>query len=189
VSENNPSFSSRLGLAFATFFRLLFDGKFATQVLDLGKAPTPVLAAVPQAPPTPEPKPTPVKVERDLSPALQLLELLQREGRFIDFVKQDIVSFSDGDVGAAARIVHQGCRQALERIATIDVIRTEPEGGLLSLEAGFDAKAHRLVGNVQGQPPYRGTLKHRGWRVSAINLEEPLPGATFSVVAPAEIEL
>jgi hypothetical protein len=139
--------------------------------------------------PTPPISPEPVKVERDVSPALQLLELLQREGRFVDFIQQDIVSFSDADVGAAARLVHQGCRKALERITVIEAIRPEPEGKPITLDVEFDAKTHRLVGNVQGQPPYRGTLRHRGWRVSKCVLDEPLPGAVFTVVAPAEIEL
>lgn len=194
MSENTPSFSSRLSLALATFFRILFDGAFAARFGEFVERPvegsvkaSPELSVRTKA--KPEPAPATVKIERDVSPALQLLELLQREGRFVDFVQQDIVTFSDSDVGAAARIVHQGCRHALERIATLENVRSEPEGGTLTLEAGFDAKAHRLVGNVQGQPPYRGTLKHRGWRISTLRLEEPLPGATFNVIAQAEIEL
>jgi hypothetical protein len=107
----------------------------------------------------------------------------------VDFLRQDIVSFADSDVGAAARIVHQGCRRALDQVADIVPIRTEAEGGTLTLEAGFDNKAHRLVGNVQGHPPYRGTLKHRGWRVARLTLEEPLAGADLHIVAPAEVEL
>jgi Domain of unknown function (DUF2760) len=190
VSENTPSFLSRVGLAFATFFRVLFDGTFASQLLQLGEA-----SSVTSLDPPPTQRSErhlllePLPVERDVSPALQLLELLQREGRLVDFVKQEIVSFSDSDVGAAARIIHQGCRKALDRVAVIDVVRHEPEGGTVTLASGFDAKAHRLVGNVAGHPPYRGTLKHRGWRVNSLSLEEPLPGATFNIIAPAEIEL
>jgi len=198
VSENIPGLASRIGLAIAAFFRLLLDGAYASQLQKLNAG---QLTALPEArgakpevakvkPDQPAPDVSPkTKPIRDLGPALQLLELLQREGRFIDFLQQDIVSFSDSDVGAAARIVHQGCKRALDQISTIETIRNEPEGGTLTLDAGFDAKAHRLVGNVQGGAPYRGTLKHRGWRVTKVTLEEPLPGATLEVVAQAEIEL
>lgn len=185
MSENPPGFATRLLLAFAAFFRLLFDGAYASEVKKLGAT-----ASQPVEAPKPVPAPAAeVKPKRDLGPALQLLELLQREGRLIDFLKQDIVSFSDSDVGAAARIVHEGCKRAVERSIAIEAIRTEPEGGQLTLHAGFDAKSHRLVGNVSGPGPFTGSLKHRGWRATKVTLDEPLEGARLDILAPAEIEL
>lgn len=185
MSESNPTFFARFGLA----LRLLFDGAFAAECLSpRGRAPQ----ALPQAAvaePLPAVAEKPVHVERDLGSAMQLLEVLQREGRLIDFLRQDIIGFSDSDVGAAARIVHQGCRRAVDQIADIEPIRTEPEGGSVTLEVGFNNKAHRLVGNVQGHPPYRGTLKHRGWRITRLTLEEPLAGADLNILAAAEVEL
>ncbi|HMA91732.1 MAG TPA: DUF2760 domain-containing protein, partial [Polyangiaceae bacterium] len=127
--------------------------------------------------------------ERDLGPALQLLATLQREGRLIDFIQQDVTGFSDAEVGAAARVVHQGCRRVLEQTMGIEPIRRELEGSSLVLDEGFDAKAHRLLGNVQGQPPYRGTLRHRGWKATRVTLEQPMPAADLTILCAAEVEL
>ncbi|MGC4068239.1 MAG: DUF2760 domain-containing protein [Polyangiaceae bacterium] len=198
-ARNNTRIFARIGIAFGAFFRLLFDASYAAEVTRLedgdhaagalGPATKPEVPREERIESDREATSTKQKPARDLGPALQLLELLQREGRFVDFIQQDIVGFSDNDVGAAARIVHQGCRRALLGIAQIAPIRTEAEGNAITLEPGFDAKTHRLVGNVQGQPPYRGTLKHRGWRVADLTLEEPLPNATLDVIAQAEVEL
>jgi hypothetical protein len=176
---------SRLSLAITTFFRLLASGPYAAQIAQLPAHPEPV-QPLPKARPTPEPEPP---KERDLGAALQLLSNLQREGRLVDFVRQDITGFSDADVGAAARVVHQGCRRAIDQAMTIEPIRDDAEGATITLNQGFDAKSHRLVGNVQGQPPYRGNLRHRGWRVTQVTLEEPLAAADLTIIAPAEVEL
>ncbi len=120
---------------------------------------------------------------------MQLLNVLQREGRLVDFLQQDIIGFPDADVGAAARVVHQGCRRALQQALSLEVIRSEPEGTPITLEAGFDPRPYRLLGNVQGQPPYRGTLRHRGWRLKELSLGEPLATADLTIIAPAEVEL
>src|SRR5262245_41560783 len=87
--------------------------------------------------PKPE-KPEPEKPKaRDLSPALQLLALLQREGRLVDFLKQDISGFGDADIGAAARAVHEGCKKALSSHVEIEPLQSDDEGKRITLEAGF----------------------------------------------------
>lgn len=190
MPESLPSFFARLSLAFSTFFRLLFDAAYAVQVRALppGSAPSGEneVTSTTEAPKASE---VAVPKERDVGSALQLLTVLQREGRLIDFVQQEITGYSDADIGAAARVVHQGCRKAFVRTLEIETVRSEPEGTSVSLPSGFDAKAHRLVGAVQGQPPYQGTLRHRGWRVRQVTLEEPLATADLTIVAPAEVEL
>jgi hypothetical protein len=188
VPESLPSFFTRLSLAFSTFFRLLFDAAYAARVRPLlpGSVPRVDLEAPAGEAPTNQAS---ALTERDVGPALQLLAMLQREGRLIDFVQQEITTYSDADIGAAARVVHQGCRKAFLRTLVIETIRSEPEGSGVSLPSGFDAKAHRLVGAVQGQPPYQGTLRHRGWRIRQVTLEEPLASADLGIVAPAEVEL
>jgi hypothetical protein len=189
VTESTPSFFARLSLAVGTFFRLLGDAAFAQRLTTQALMPKHAEpAALDESPARQSAAPTEA-VPRDLSAAMQLLALLQREGRLIDFLQQDMVGFGDADVGAAARIVHQGCRRALEQAVTLEPIRTEAEGTSLTLDAGFEPKSYRLVGNVQGKPPYRGTLRHRGWRLTNINLEEPLAAADLSIIAPAEVEL
>jgi hypothetical protein len=117
------------------------------------------------------------------------LSLLQREGRLVDFLQQDIASFPDADVGVAARVVHEGCRRALDSHATLEPVRSEHEGSRVTLAPGFAADATKLVGDVKGNPPYAGVLRHRGWRVAKLELPKPVGGHDPRIVAPAEVEL
>ena len=107
----------------------------------------------------------------------------------MDFLKQDIAAFGDSDIGAVARVVHDGCRKALETHARIEPIRSEAEGAPLELARGFDASEVKLTGRVQGEPPYRGVLLHRGWRATKLELPVPVAGHNALVLAPAEVEL
>jgi Domain of unknown function (DUF2760) len=174
-------FVTRLWFAWASFFRVLFDGAFAARVWG---------ARAELPPPSPAPAPSkPDDLEARTGGALQLLALLQREGRFVDFLEQDVAGFSDADVGAAARVVHDGCRKALEAHAKLAPVRDEEEGAKISLPAGFDAARVKLTGNVGGSGPYQGVLRHRGWRVSEITLPLPMKGYDPKIVAPAEVEL
>jgi hypothetical protein len=144
--------------------------------------------ALPAKPP-PEPVRPHASEPPSSAPALQLLALLQREGRLVDFLKQDIAAFGDSDVGAVARVVHDGCRKALETHAQIEPIRPEAEGARLELAGGFDASEVKLTGRVEGEPPYRGILLHRGWRATRLELPVAVDGHNALVLAPAEVEL
>jgi hypothetical protein len=121
--------------------------------------------------------------------ALQLLGLLQKEARFIDFMKEDVSSYSDDQVGAAARVVHAGCNKALNEHFSIDQIRTEQENMQITLLAGFDASTVRLTGNIIGEAPYTGTLIHKGWIATNIRLPKLTEHHNANVLAPAEVEL
>ena len=121
--------------------------------------------------------------------ALQLLGLLQREARFVDFVQEDVVGYTDAEVGAAARVVHEGCRKVLGAHFSIAPVRNEPEGSRVTLAAGFDATAVRLTGNVVGQAPFTGTLGHRGWRVTEARLPQLTDDKAAAILAQAEVEL
>jgi len=103
--------------------------------------------------------------------ALQLLGLLQKEARFIDFIKEDIAAYSDADIGVAARVVHEGCNKAINEHFTLAPIRSEQEGGKITLQQGFDASSVRLTGNIVGSAPFTGTLIHKGWQVTNIRLQ------------------
>ena len=198
---NDLNFGSRLWLAFILPFKVLFDGALAARLaraqetLELpAGAPDqpPEPAAVPQEPQQQEPQAEPeafVEPETDPTPALQLLSILQREGRFIDFLQEDMSGFGDAEIGAAARVVQEGCKRALGQYARIVPLRTESEGAAVTLEPGYDAHENRVTGHVVGQPPYRGTLAHHGWR--AEHLELPKLSASYDahVLAPAEVEL
>jgi hypothetical protein len=188
MSPPSLSFPSRLWLSWVCAFRVLFDGQFAARVAGL-REPAVRSEELP-APPTPrrdvgeaaapgEPPAT--------TGALQLLSLLQREGRFVDFVQQDVAGFGDADIGAAARVVHEGCRRALRAHARVVSVRSETEGSPLVLDkASPDVK---LVGNVAGAAPYRGVLRHRGWRVEELTLPTLLGAHDPKLVAAAELEL
>lgn len=121
--------------------------------------------------------------------ALQLLGLLQREARFVDFLQEDTTSYSDAEIGAATRVVHEGCRKVLDEHFTIAPVRAEAEGSRVTLAEGFDATAVRLTGNVVGQAPFTGTLNHRGWQVSDVRLPQLTDTKAAAVVAQAEVEL
>jgi hypothetical protein len=117
-----------------------------------------------------------------------LLRLLQRDGRFVDFLQQDITSFADADVGAAARVVHEGCRRVLKAQAKVLPVRSENEGSTLTLDAS-EVAGVKLVGEVSGKPPYRGVLRHRGWRIEELRLPTRIGGHDGSILAEAEVEL
>lgn len=127
--------------------------------------------------------------KKAVTPALQLLAALQREGRLVDFLEQDVATFSDADVGAAARVVHEGCRRALRQHAKIEPVRSEEEGSAVVIPEGYDAHAVKLIGDVKGSAPYKGKLQHRGWRVIEMSVPEPTKDHDAMVIAPAEVEL
>ncbi len=187
MTVTSLSLPSRIWLSLVCAFRVLFDGEFAARVAALRDQPeraslpasSPIVAA--HASP-----PVSGAAAKD-SGALQLLSLLQREGRFIDFVQQDVAAFSDADIGAAARVVHEGCRRALHAHARIVSVRSEAEGARVTLEhASSDV---RLVGHVAGVAPFRGVLRHRGWRVEDLALPILIGAHDPRLVASAELEL
>lgn len=184
------SFPVRCWLAWVCFFRVLFDGVFAARVRALEAAPGAGDEKVERIRPAElEPRGTEVAQNpASNDAALQLLALLQREGRLVDFLQQDVTAFADADIGAAARVVHEGCRKALAAHLEIKPVRDEREGGPVTLDA-VDASAVKLVGNVSGSAPFRGTLRHRGWRVESVRLPKLVDGYDPRVLAPAEVEL
>jgi Domain of unknown function (DUF2760) len=177
------SFISRVWFAWVCYFRVLFDGAFAARAWGVRAA-----KALPAPAPAPAPAPSRATAA-DATSALQLLSLLQREGRLVDFLQQDVATFSDADVAAAARVVHEGCRKALSSHVTVEPVRKEEEGARVTLAAGFDADQVKLVGDVRGEPPYTGVLRHRGWRAAKIDLPRLVGEHDTHVLAPAEVEL
>ncbi|CAN5917083.1 DUF2760 domain-containing protein [soil metagenome] len=184
-----PSFFTRIALAIGSFFRILGDAAYAARVQGVDR---PAEAAPEPAPVTPPPtavKPVPPLKEATPDAALQLLGLLQREARLIDFVEEDVAAYSDAEIGGAARLVHEGCRKVLREHFTLAPARDEAEGSRIVLNEGFDAAAVRLTGNVVGTAPYRGTLSHRGWRVTDVRLPRLAPSHDAKILAAAEVEL
>jgi Domain of unknown function (DUF2760) len=188
VAESDPSFFARIALALAALFRVLFDASYAGRVARLGQGEP--AAREPAAPPKEPEKPAPPPLrEANTDSALQLLGLLQREGRLIDFLQEDVASFSDAEIGAAARVVHQSTRKALLAHVELVRVRSEAEGASVSIAKGFNPQEVRLVGNVVGEAPFRGTLNHAGWRAAAVTLPKLSEGHDLHVIQPAEVEL
>ncbi len=198
---------SRIGLAFSSFFRLLFGKKLNPDVVKylpeeaikglLPAAPAPAPAAAAPAP-APAPKaeapaaPAPAKkadgsAQRD--GALALLALLQREGRLVDFLREPLDSFGDADIGAAARDVHRGCKKVLEQVFTLEAVMPGEEDARVSVPKGFDPGEVRLIGEARGEPPFAGTLRHHGWRATKAQLPALADGVDRTIVAPAEVEV
>ncbi len=157
-----------LSAAFKWFFKVLREGEPA------------VAAPAPAAPPVFTPS---------TEPATQLLALLQKEGRLVDFLMEDVAQFGDAEIGAAARDVHRGCAKLLRERVRLERIMQEAEGATVTVPAGFDPSRIQLLGNVVGEAPFKGELRHRGWRAAAIDLPTVPPGADAHVVAPAEVEV
>ena len=131
-----------------------------------------------------------ILVKAPTGPDLRVLAVRQRDGRLVDFLQEDIDPYSDAQIGAAVRDIHRGCRKALRDYLTVSPILPGQEDSDVTIPVDFDPASIRLTGNVQGSPPFRGVLRHHGWRVEAVNLPV-LPGARddSSVLAPAEVEI
>ncbi|RDU98857.1 DUF2760 domain-containing protein [Trinickia dinghuensis] len=188
MTDTNLSWTSRLSLAIGAFFGILGDRDFAAGVQRLRSGAAPA-AAAPVATPAPAQAPAPTLKEATPEAALQLLGLLQRDARFIDFIEEDIANYSDADIGAAARLVHDGCRTTLREHFTIRPVREEAEGSRVTIAEGFDASTIRLTGNVVGKAPFNGSISHRGWRATDVRLPKLTQSHDTSVLAPAEVEL
>ncbi|WP_242479367.1 DUF2760 domain-containing protein [Lamprobacter modestohalophilus] len=180
----------RLPIASYSFARAMADANYAHRLTDLyidGASSLSAAAAAKQ----PAPAPQPVAVLQDAGPdsALVLLSLLQKEGRFLDFLQEEVSSYGDHEVGAAARVVHEGCQRVLNDHLSIAPVRTEAEGSTVTLNKGFDPAAERPTGQVVGEPPFTGALVHRGWRAVEVRLPQVASSHDVRILAPAEVEL
>jgi Domain of unknown function (DUF2760) len=186
---------SRIGLAFASFFGLLFRGRLPPEVvpyLPPEALPPPTPALPPAAPVAPRSAPVVASAEAPGSRAegaLLLLGLLQREGRLVDFLRESLDRHPDAAIGAAVRDVHRGCRKVLDDHVRLEPVMPGQEEGPVVVPRGFDPTEVRLIGMAGGEPPFRGTLVHHGWRAVDVKLPTLADGLDRRVVAPAEVRL
>jgi hypothetical protein len=162
---------ARIKLAIRGSLRTLRDRAFADKVKALLEPP----------PPPPPPKPS--------GAPLRLLALLQREGRLVDFLLEDLTQAAPDQIVAGVREIHPKCKKALEEHLVLEPVLPGPENELVEVKPPFDPSAVTLTGNVTGQPPFRGHLRHAGWRVKEIKLAPPVEGQDEFVLQPAEVEL
>ncbi len=156
---------NRLTLAWKSFWKTLNDPEFAGRV-------------------------EPLLTGKPAGPDLRILAVLQRDGRLVDFLQEDVDAYSDAQIGAAVRDIHRGCRKALRDYLTIEPVLPGAEDSTVHVAVDFNPASIRLLGNVQGSPPFQGVLKHHGWRVADVHLPA-LPGGSSdaSILAPAEVEI
>jgi hypothetical protein len=176
---------SRIALAFRSFFSILFTGKLSGDIAQaLGLGPSKAT----QAPPAPKPAP-PQAQARPSDGALQILGILQRDSRLIDFLMEDISTYSDDQVGSAVRSLHEQSRESLNLYLRLAPVIDAVEGTFTKLETNDPAKV-KLLGNVpaSGKAP-GGVLRHKGWRAERIDLPPLPPGDGASILAPAEVEV
>jgi hypothetical protein len=173
---------SRISYAFRSFFSILFSGTLPEDIAtEFGFTKSKPAAA--------PPVPTKMKASDG---ALQLLQVLQSDTRLVDFLMEDIAGFPDDQIGAAVRNLHSDCRASLIRVVALSPVIDDVEGTFQKLDATKtpDTQKIKLLGNI---PPSGkvagGTLRHRGWRVSSINLPVAPAGADLSIIAPAELEV
>lgn len=132
----------------------------------------------------------PVKaIESHDSSHLRLLGLLQQSGRLIDFLKEDIKEYSNEQIGAAVRKIHEDCSKTLEEVVTVRPLMDEPEGAVVKLPAGYDSASIKVTGKVKGEPPYEVIVVHKGWKAHKRSLPKKIEGLSIDVISPAEVEI
>ena len=149
------------------------------------KSPPPTPAVEPARPATEPPRAS------RAAEIVHFLAMLQEKGRLVDFLMDDINAYGDAQVGAAARVVHAGCKSVLQEHFSINPVRPEQEGSTVQVPAGYSADEYRLVGKIKGSAPFSGVLVHRGWKTDSVKLPQLMRGAAdpLPAIAPAEVEV
>ncbi|MCB0324289.1 MAG: DUF2760 domain-containing protein, partial [Bdellovibrionales bacterium] len=166
---------------------LLIDG--AARLLRTNAAPkAPEQPQVQQPPAAPKVVASPPDVPNGAE-VVNLLSLFQEKGRLIDFLMEDIATYSDAQVAGAARVVHQGCSSVVKDYFRIVPVHQGTEGEAITVERQVSPRTFRLVGHVRGEPPFTGKVLHRGWRASEVKLPKLSAAEGADIIAPAEVEL
>jgi hypothetical protein len=129
------------------------------------------------------------KMEQDQRLFLYLLSLLQREGRLLDFFSENLDLYEDDQIGAAVRSIHQNCKKVIDKNLSPRPVVEQGEGEEITVEPNFDPNAIKLTGNVSGDPPFRGVLRHKGWQTQKLELPTLSSGQDSKIIAPAEVEI
>jgi hypothetical protein len=169
---------------------ILLGGPFVLALALAGVLPA--LVAAPEPVKQVTAKPAPVAMAKPSEPpehtALRLLASLQEDGRLVDFLTEEIAGYSDEQIGAATRGIHTACAKALRACVTLEPVLTGREDEAVTVPAGFDPATIRLTGNVHGDPPFTGTLRHAGWRAAGVSIPART-GLDPRIIAPAEVEI
>lgn len=146
----------------------------------------PAVEAAPAAAPAEDPA---VRRYREERLFVHLVSTLQKEGRLLDFFAENLDPYDDAQIGAAVRNIHENCRKAVDKTLSPAPVIDQIEGQEVTVETGFDTGEVKLTGNVAGEPPFRGVLRHRGWQAGRIELPTFSGGQDARIIAPAEVEM
>ena len=166
-------------------FVLSFAGRSKANSIS---APGPVAAGVP-SPASLTVAPPPPAAGQAEGEIAAFLALLQEKGRLVDFLMEDVTTYDDAQVGAAARVIHQGCKEVLAEHFSITPVSGAEEGSRVTVPAGYAADEYRLIGKISGNPPFSGKLIHKGWRTEYVKLPRTAKSDHLPTIAPAEVEL
>ena len=176
---------NRISLAFRCFFNLLFGGALSDETIKDLKLSRREAAAKPDAAAAAAPTAPVVKTSDG---ALQILAIMQRDARLVDFLMEDISGYQDDQIGAAVRELHDQCRDSIARYVTLQPVIDGVEGTFAKAPSS-DPNVVKFIGNVPAKPPSGGTLRHKGWRVAKVTLPALAGKQDVTIVAPAEIEI
>lgn len=129
------------------------------------------------------------KMQNDSRMFLFMLSVLQREGRFMDFLSEDLDEYEDDQIGAAVRNIHESCKKTVNKYLTSKSVIDEEEGEKIVIPAGFDPNTIKLTGNVTGAPPFKGVVRHRGWKAARLDMPTLSGSRDPHIIAPAEVEI
>ena len=167
----------RIAFAFRSFFAILFTGQLPADIAQsfgFAKA---------------KPQPKAVRQFGPSDGALQMLGILQRDSRLLDFMMEDISAFEDGQIGAAVRNLHDQCRDSLTRYVRLVPVIDGVEGTFTKLDTN-DPGTVKLLGNVPASGKAAGgVLRHKGWRADNVDLPQLSASQNAAIIAPAEIEI
>lgn len=181
-----------LGLALGAFLKCLFNRRFAADVQTLAREGA--LSSVEEAPDASTPKTETIQEPLKESMgekqflAIQMLSELQREGRFIDFLEEDLSEYEDDEIGSSVRSIHEGCKKVLNQCVQKEKILDQEEESQVRINSDYNAHEVKLSGRVSDKFPLKGVLVHPGWKVTSFELPQRSSGAK-NVVAPAEVEI
>ena len=130
-----------------------------------------------------------IEQERKQRLFLHSLSVLQRDGRLLDFFDEDLSLYNDEQIGAAVRSVQEDCKKTLKKYIDPKPVLENEEGETITIETGFDMDSIKLVGNVSGEPPFEGILKHRGWKAGKKEIPKLSDIQDAAIIVPAEVEI
>ena len=120
---------------------------------------------------------------------LHTLSILQREGRLLDFFDEDLNNYDDEQIGMAVRSIQEDCKKAVQKYISLKPVYDKEEGEIIEIESDFDPDSVKLIGNVAGNPPFKGILKHRGWKAGKKEIPKLSEVKDATIITPAEIEI